>query len=49
MIKIKLDGRFDSMYKELISHDPETKKIVDQAVAWFRNNSEDTRLDNHSF
>ena len=47
VIKIKLTGRFDSMYRDLVEGDEELKDLITEKVSWFKRNPADTRLKNH--
>ena len=47
MVKIKLSGKFDLSYKELILLESEQKAITWNRVSIFRKNPLDTRLGNH--
>lgn len=48
MIKIINAGDFDLMYRQLIDEYPTMTDKVFQGVEWFKNNPNDTRLDNHA-
>jgi addiction module RelE/StbE family toxin len=47
MVKIRLSGKFDFNYKELILFEPDRKSTVWNKVNIFRKNPLDTRLSNH--
>ncbi|MDO8340457.1 MAG: hypothetical protein Q7T59_00605 [Candidatus Woesebacteria bacterium] len=47
MLKIQLDGKFHSSYKQFIVDYPLLDKEVEKRVNWFKKNPNDTRLRNH--
>ena len=47
MVKVKLSGKFDANYKELISSDSELESVIWDRIVIFHNKSSDTRLHNH--
>lgn len=47
MVKIRLSGKFEVSYKELLLLSPELKDVIWKRVNLFRNNPLDTRLYNH--
>lgn len=47
MIKVSLSGKYDLMYQGLIAKEQDFTLVVDQKIAIFRKNPQDTRLDNH--
>jgi mRNA-degrading endonuclease YafQ of YafQ-DinJ toxin-antitoxin module len=47
MLKIKLSGKFDLSYRELILLEPDQKTTIWSRIIIFRKNPLDTRLRNH--
>jgi len=47
MVKVKLSGKFNANYKELISSDSKLESVIWSRIAIFLNKSSDTRLRNH--
>lgn len=47
MIKIEEVGGYGRMLEDLLVENPELEKEIKQRVAWFRENSRDTRLATH--
>lgn len=47
MIKAELSGEFAQKYEDLIGSEPNLKKTIFQHIKWFKQNPNDTRLDNH--
>lgn len=47
MIKTKLGGTFHASYELFVVNYPNLLGEVKKRVDWFKNNPEDTRLDNH--
>lgn len=48
MLKIQIDGDFDSSYRELLEENRSIDKEVEKRVNWFRKNPDDSRLKNHA-
>ncbi len=48
MIRIKKTGEFDRLYETLIQNDPSCAPLAEEAIGWFQDNPEDTRIRNHS-
>lgn len=46
-MKIKTTGEFIWHYRQVLKLQPELREVIDQAVAWFKKNPKDTRLDTH--
>jgi len=47
MVKIRLSGKFEVSYKELILTEPEQKVVIWDQINLFRRHPLDTRLRNH--
>lgn len=47
MVKIRLSGKFDVSYKELLRSTPDLEDLIWDRVSLFRKNPLDTRLRNH--
>lgn len=48
MLKVQIDGDFDSSYRELLEENRSIDKEIEKRVIWFRKNSDDSRLKNHA-
>lgn len=48
MIRVKRTGKFNQLLDDLYVENPELELEVNQRVHWFKNNPDDTRLDNHA-
>lgn len=48
MLKIQVDGYFNSSYRELLKDNISIGKEIEKRISWFRNNSDDSRLQNHA-
>lgn len=46
-MRIEFTGDYNTEYKDIVENTPELKEEIRQRVHWFRNNPDDTRLDNH--
>lgn len=47
MPKIIKNGEFEKMYAEICREDFLLESETQQRIRWFRNNPDDSRLDNH--